>query len=160
MVLKALSLPPSEPLHLVSMRDLTMKNLFLVSLATARKVNELQALSNKVAWQDFVLALTWVCCQNGDGLKFYFEGVSTMEPHLVGWAGGRRMSCALYGLFLRICIEQNCLLTLDSFSCQLETSRNLFPKLLCWFFSDKLSRWLMSSSWKNSAPCSRYELTT
>ena len=47
-VLKALRLPPYEPLGEASFRDLTKKTLFLLSLATAKRVSELQALSHKV----------------------------------------------------------------------------------------------------------------
>ena len=38
-----------EPLESVSLRDLTKKTLFLVSLATAKRVSEIQALSKTVA---------------------------------------------------------------------------------------------------------------
>ena len=40
---------PFEPLGEATFRDLTKKTLFLVSLATARRISELQALSSKVA---------------------------------------------------------------------------------------------------------------
>ena len=38
-----------EPLESVSLRALTKKTLFLVSLATAKRVSEIQALSKTVA---------------------------------------------------------------------------------------------------------------
>ena len=41
-VLKSLTLPPFEPLHEASFRDLTKKTLFLVALATAKRVGELK----------------------------------------------------------------------------------------------------------------------
>ncbi|XP_045101307.1 uncharacterized protein LOC123498206 [Portunus trituberculatus] len=47
-VLKALTCPPFEPLHQASLRDLTKKTLFLVALATAKRVGELHALSQRV----------------------------------------------------------------------------------------------------------------
>ena len=50
-VLRALSLAPFEPLSSASFRDLTKKTLFLVALATAKRVSELQALTHKVVWQ-------------------------------------------------------------------------------------------------------------
>ena len=59
-VLKALTCPPFEPLRLASIRDLTKKTIFLVALATARRVSELQALSNKVVWQDSDLILSYL----------------------------------------------------------------------------------------------------
>ena len=48
-VLDSLRKPPFEPLISASFRDLTRKVLFLTSLATAKRVSELQALSAKVA---------------------------------------------------------------------------------------------------------------
>ena len=48
-VLKALRLSPYEPLGEASFRDLSKKTLFLLSLATAKRVSEIQALSHKVA---------------------------------------------------------------------------------------------------------------
>ena len=39
-----------EPLESASMRDLTRKILFLVALATAKRVGELQAVSHLVSW--------------------------------------------------------------------------------------------------------------
>ena len=50
-VLKALSLAPYEPLRTASYRDLLKKTLFLVSLATAKRVGELQALSRRLVRQ-------------------------------------------------------------------------------------------------------------
>ena len=49
LVLKALMAPPFEPLGEASFRNLTKKTLFLLSLATARRVGEVQALSARVA---------------------------------------------------------------------------------------------------------------
>ena len=42
--------PPFEPLATASMQSLTQKVLFLVSLATARRVGELQAVSRKFSF--------------------------------------------------------------------------------------------------------------
>lgn len=50
-VLKALSLSPFEPLQTTPFRNLIKKTLFLVSLATAKRVGELQALSAKTTRQ-------------------------------------------------------------------------------------------------------------
>ncbi|MEL7079715.1 MAG: hypothetical protein AAGM46_28140, partial [Cyanobacteria bacterium J06582_2] len=44
--------PLFEPLCQSSLRSLTMKTLFLVALATARRMSELQALSRKVGFRD------------------------------------------------------------------------------------------------------------
>ena len=49
LVLSFLPGPPFEPLSSCSLRDLTRKVLFLLSLATARRVGELQALSSQVS---------------------------------------------------------------------------------------------------------------
>ena len=50
MVLQFLRGPPFEPLATASLRSLTQKVLFLVSLATARRVEELQAVSREVSF--------------------------------------------------------------------------------------------------------------
>ena len=49
-VLRFLRGPPFEPLASASLRSLTQKVLFLVSLATARRVGELQAMSREVSF--------------------------------------------------------------------------------------------------------------
>ena len=49
LVLSFLRGPPFEPLSSCSLQDLTWKVLFLLSLATARRVGELQALSLQVS---------------------------------------------------------------------------------------------------------------
>ncbi|XP_045102555.1 uncharacterized protein LOC123498985 [Portunus trituberculatus] len=50
-VLRYLSKAPFEPLRLSSSRDLTRKTLFLLALATAQRVGEIQALSSRTSWQ-------------------------------------------------------------------------------------------------------------
>ena len=50
MVLRFLNSSTFEPLHLCSLRNLTKKVLFLVSLATAKRVGELQAVSRYVCF--------------------------------------------------------------------------------------------------------------
>ena len=57
-VLVALRSPPFEPLSSISLRHLTQKCLFLVSLTAARRVGELQALSFPMAKQEDNIALT------------------------------------------------------------------------------------------------------
>lgn len=59
-VLKALTGPPFEPLRQASLRDLTRKTLFLVALATAKRVGELQALSKTTATQGEDLLLSYL----------------------------------------------------------------------------------------------------
>ena len=59
-VLKALTLAPFEPLRTTSLRDLTKKTLFLVSLATAKRVGELQALSRTVFHQGEDLLVSYL----------------------------------------------------------------------------------------------------
>ena len=51
--------PPFEPLSSCSLRDLTQKVLFLVSLATARRVVELQAVSRDVSLSGSDLYLSY-----------------------------------------------------------------------------------------------------
>ena len=59
LVLSFLRGPPFEPLS-SSLRDLTLKVLFLLSLATARRVGELQALSSQVSFSGDDLFLSYL----------------------------------------------------------------------------------------------------
>ena len=58
-VLGALRVAPFEPLESASLRDLTKKVLFLVALATAKRVGELQALSVRVVQSSRDLLLSY-----------------------------------------------------------------------------------------------------
>ena len=49
-----------EPLTNISLRDLTRKTLFLISLATAKRVGELQALSRRVSFSSSSAGLSYV----------------------------------------------------------------------------------------------------
>ena len=49
-----------EPLRQASLRDLTRKTLFLVALASAKRVSELQALSRTVAFSSSAAAVVYV----------------------------------------------------------------------------------------------------
>ena len=49
-----------EPLSATSLRDLTCKTLFLISLATAKRVGELQALSHRVSFSSSSAGLSYV----------------------------------------------------------------------------------------------------
>ena len=60
LVLSFLRGPPFEPLSSCSLRDLTRKVLFLLSLATARRVGELQALSSQVPFSGDDLFLSYL----------------------------------------------------------------------------------------------------
>ena len=60
LVLRFLHGPPLEPLSSCSLRDLTQKVLFLVSLATARRVGELQAVSRDVSFSGSDLYLSYL----------------------------------------------------------------------------------------------------
>ena len=60
MVLSYLCGPPFEPLSSCSLSDLTRKVLFLVSLATARRVVELQAVSRNVSLSGSYLYLSYL----------------------------------------------------------------------------------------------------
>ena len=59
-VLSLLRGPPFEPLSSCSLRDLTRKVLFLVALATARRVGELQAVSSSVSYSGEDLYLSYL----------------------------------------------------------------------------------------------------
>ena len=60
LILSFLQGPPFEPLSSGSLRDLTRKVLFLLSLATARRVGELQALSSQVSFSGDDLFLSYL----------------------------------------------------------------------------------------------------
>ena len=60
LVLRFLRGPPFEPLSSCSLRDLTQKVLFLVSLATARRVGELQAVSWDVSFSGSDIYLSYL----------------------------------------------------------------------------------------------------
>ena len=49
-----------EPLTTISLRDLTRKTLFLLSLATAKRVGEIQALSRRVSFSSSSAGLSYV----------------------------------------------------------------------------------------------------
>ena len=59
-VLNYLKSSPFEPLSSASLRDLTRKTLFLLSLATAKRVGELQALSRCVSFSSSSAGLSYV----------------------------------------------------------------------------------------------------
>ena len=59
-VLNYLRSSPFEPLSSASLRDLTRKTLFLLSLATAKRVGELQALSCRVSFSSSSTGLSYV----------------------------------------------------------------------------------------------------
>ena len=60
LVLRFLRGPPFEPLSSCSLRDLTQKVLFLVSLAMARRVGELQAVSRDVSFSGSDIYLSYL----------------------------------------------------------------------------------------------------
>ena len=59
-VLEFLKSPIFEPLRQASLRDLTRKTLFLIALASAKRVSELQALSRTVAFSSSAAAVVYV----------------------------------------------------------------------------------------------------
>ena len=59
-VLEYLKSPVFEPLHQSSLRDLTRKTLFLVALASAKRVSELQALSRIVSFSSSAAVVSYV----------------------------------------------------------------------------------------------------
>ena len=62
-----------EPLSSISLRDLTSKTLFLISLATAKRVGELQALSRLVSFSSSSAGLSYVS-------EFVAKTESAMRP--------------------------------------------------------------------------------
>ena len=59
-VLSFLRSSPFEPLSTVSLRDITRKTLFLIALATAKRVGELQALPRLVSFSSSAAGLSYV----------------------------------------------------------------------------------------------------
>ena len=59
-VLEFLKSPIFEPLRQASLRDLTRKTLFLIALASAKRVSELQALSRTVSFSSSGAAVAYV----------------------------------------------------------------------------------------------------
>ena len=59
-VLNYLRFSSFEPLSTISLRDLTRKTLFLISLATAKRIGELQALSRRVSFSSSSAGLAYV----------------------------------------------------------------------------------------------------
>ena len=61
-----------EPLTTISLRDLTRKTLFLLSLATAKRVGEIQALSRRVSLSlSLTLGAVMVALVDVSGLSIY-----------------------------------------------------------------------------------------
>ena len=75
-VLESLRGPPFEPLSSASLCDLTRTVLFLVSLATARRVGELQAVSSSVSRSGDDLFLSYL-----SGFRAQSESSSRPLPH-------------------------------------------------------------------------------
>ena len=59
-VLTYLRSPVFEPLHKSSLRDLSRKTLFLLALATAKRVGELQALSRAVSFSSSAAGISYI----------------------------------------------------------------------------------------------------
>ena len=72
-LLRFLRGPPFEPLSSCLLRDLTQKVLFLVSLATARRVGELQAVSHDVSFSGSDIYLSYLS-------EFHAKTESSVTP--------------------------------------------------------------------------------
>ena len=59
-VLEYLKSPVFEPLHQSTLQDLTRKTLFLIALASDKRVSKLQALSRTVSFSSSVAAVSYV----------------------------------------------------------------------------------------------------
>ena len=105
-VLKALALAPFEPLGTTSFCNLIKKTLFLVSLATAKRVGELQALSRTVVRQGDDLLVSYLpefvakteTASNPLPREFRIRSLAT----IVGHSDEERLLCPVRALnFLR-----------------------------------------------------------
>ncbi|MEL7079454.1 MAG: hypothetical protein AAGM46_26490 [Cyanobacteria bacterium J06582_2] len=94
--------PQFEPIGQSSLRSLTMKTLFLVALATARRMSELQALSMKVGFRDDGAQLSYL-------LSFVAKNETRAHPiprvfqvkglaHLVADSPGDFVNCPVRAL--------------------------------------------------------------
>ena len=59
-VLSSLVTSPFEPLKEASLRNVTKKTLFLLSLASVRRIGEIQAISSKVSYRGIDISLSYI----------------------------------------------------------------------------------------------------
>ena len=92
LVLRSLSKPPYEPLEKASIRDLTLKTVFLLALASAKRVGELHALSFRVShtagWKSISFSfLPDFVAKNQDPSKYDERFSSFSVPSLDDFVG-------------------------------------------------------------------------
>ena len=157
-VLQFLRGPPFEPLASASLRSLTQKVLFLVSLATARRVGELQAVSHEVSFSGsdaYLFYLPEFCAKTESAVNPLprsfcvrslkdFVGELPDEPFFV-----QSVLCVLILLVLPLSLR---VLALSS------SPRSLSKNALSFFLRDVISSAYSSSSSSASSsaagPCS------
>lgn len=88
-VLRALLSPPFELMDTADLKKVTMKTLFLITLATAKRVRELQALSVGVACcsKDWIISYLPEFVAKTDSATSPAERVSPLEPHSASGTG-------------------------------------------------------------------------
>ena len=108
LVLSFLRGPPFEPLSSCSLRDLTRKVLFLLSLATAHRVGELQSLSSQVSssGEDFFFFLTYQSSGQRPSLRFALFLIPFLSGLFMTTLALLWMSCfcVRFALFASICL--------------------------------------------------------
>ena len=161
-VLRFLRGPPFEPLASASLRALTQKVLFLVSLATARRVGELQAVSRDVSFSGSDVFLSYLP-------EFRAKTESAVNPlprsfcvcSLDGFVGDlhdERLLCPVHAI--RAYLSRTSSIAprpRTLFVSPRSTSRSLSKNALSFFLRDVISRAYSSpsSSASTSTPSSR-----
>ena len=84
-----------EPLTTISLRDLSRKTLFLLSLATANRVGEIPALSRRVSYSSSAAGLSYV-------LEFVAKTDLPCGPSLAP------LRFHLSGILRRVCLRTYC----------------------------------------------------
>ena len=158
-VLRFLRGPPFEPLATASLRSLTQKVLFLVSLATARRVGELQAVSWEVSFSGSDAFLSYLP-------EFRAKTESTVNPlprsfcvrslnDFVGDLPDELLLCPVRAL--RSYLSRTASLTprpRTIFVSPCSPSRSLSKNSLSFFLRDVISRAYSSSSASTAGPSS------
>ena len=122
-----------EPLYTISLRDLTRKTLFLISLATAKRVGELQALSRRVSFSS-----------SSAGLSYVPEFVTKTESAICPLP--RSFEVKSLGDFAACLPEDLLLCPVRSLSANLDRTSGLVNRPRCLFVSSKCPSRAMSKN--------------
>ena len=122
-----------EPLYTISLRDLTRKTLFLISLATAKRVGELQALSRRVSFSS-----------SSAGLSYVPEFVTKTESAICPLP--RSFEVKSLGDFVACLPEDLLLCFVQSLSAYLDRTSGLVNRPRCLFVSSKCPSRAMSKN--------------